>query len=307
MSDSKNQTEKLVGIEITSAAIMAVCVDGGGNVVEQYKIAIPPNGGSYGLLVAFVNELSENFGGIEKIGIAVPGLIDRATKRVVYSTFLPEHEKANFFGEIEAETGTAIIVENDANAAAFGEYQVGAGRGSKNMFYATLGTGVGGAFIFDGKIWRGAAGFAGEFGHLTIKSDGLNLESVASAKRIVERTKKRFHQDDTSSLSRIGEQQITLEDIISASNDEDDLAQMMVERTGNYVGSAIASVINLLNIEKIVVGGPIMRAGEVVLDAIVARAKEISFKPAFESTEIIGGHLGENAGAIGAALLTIDS
>jgi glucokinase len=302
-----NQPEKLVGIEITGSYIKGVSVDQSGELINEHKISMAGGSDSFQLLVAFINELSEKFGKPERIGIAVPGLIDRKTKRVVYSTFIPEHEKKEYFSELESETGFSIQVENDANAAAFGEFMIGAGRGSRNMFYATLGTGVGGAFIFDGKIWRGAAGFAGEFGSITVNSEGMQLEGVASATGVVERTKKRFHQDDTSSLSRIGEQDITLDDIVAAANNEDDFAIMMLERTGNYVGTAIASVINLLNIEKIVVGGPIMRAGDVVLEAIIARAKEISFAPSFESTEILCGALGENAGAIGAALMTLES
>lgn len=306
MSAVTNQSEKLVGIEITNSLINAVCIERNGELIKEHRVALSGENGSFQLLVAFINELSETFGKPGRIGVAVPGLIDRETKRVVYSTYSPEHERKNFFGELESETAVSIQLENDANAAAFGEYMIGAGRGSRNMFYATLGTGVGGAFIFEGQIWRGAAGFAGEFGHITIRSDGLELERVASAESIVKRTKNRFHQDDTSSLSRIGEQKIKLDDIIAAANNQDDFAQMMLERTGVYIGTAIASVINLLNIEKIVIGGAIMEADNIVLDAIVARAKEISFAPSFESTSIVCGKLGLNAGAIGAALLSME-
>lgn len=306
MSDSNNQTEKLVGIEVTKSGANAVCVDTDGRVIDSDRISFSADGGTLEALAAFIEDLKQKFGDFNKIGIAVPGLIDSRTKLVVYSTFIPEHENEDFFGELESKTGVKVSVENDANSAAYGEYKVGAGRGSKDMFYATLGTGVGGAFIIDGNIWRGAAGFAGEFGHISIKSDGLNLEGVASAAGIVKRTKSRFHQDDTSSLSKIGEQEITLKDVVNAANDQDDFARMMLERTGNYVGTAIASVINLLNIERIVIGGPVMNAEKVVLDAIYSRAKSMSFKPSFESTQIVSGELGDNAGAIGAALLTLD-
>ncbi len=307
MSDSKNGVEKLVGLEISGEFINAVSTDGSGKIIDQHKVSIPADGESFGLVVELIGELKDRFGDFDKIGIAVPGLIDRLTKQVVYSTFISEHHNTNFFADLESKAGVTVTVENDANAAAYGEFLVGAGKGNRNMFFVTLGTGVGGAFIFGGEIWRGAAGFAGEFGHISVRSDGSNLEGVASARSIVERTKNRFHQDDTSSLSRIGENKITLYDIVNAANNEDDFAQMMLERTGNYVGSAIASVINLLNIEKIVINGAVMQAGEFVLDAVKSRAKEISFKPSFDSTEIVAGELGENAGAIGVALLTIES
>ena len=177
------------------------------------------------------------------------------------------------------------------------------GRGSRNMFYVTLGTGVGGAFILDGEIWRGAAGFAGEFGYVPINSEGMKLEEVASTANIIRRTRNRFHQDNTSSLNNLAEEAITLDDILAAARDEDDFAQMMLKRTGAYVGSAVASVINLLNVERIVVGGEIMNAEHLVLDAIIERAGELSFRPSFASTSIVEGSLGENAAAVGAALL----
>jgi glucokinase len=197
------------------------------------------------------------------------------------------------------------VIENDANAAAFGEYKLGAGRNSHNIFYATLGEGVGGAFIFGGEIWRGASGFAGEFGYVPINSEGTRLEDVASASNILRRTRERFHQDSTSSLNDLDEDAIRLEDIIAAAQDDDDLAQMMLERTGVYVGTAVATVINLLNIEKIVVGGEIMSAKDLVLNSISERARELSFKPSFDSTAIVAGQLGKDAAAIGAALVSV--
>jgi glucokinase len=196
-----------------------------------------------------------------------------------------------------------VTFENDANAAAYGEYVLGAGRGSHNIFYATLGTGVGGAFIFEGEIWRGAAGFAGEFGYVPINSEGMRLEEVASSANIIRRTRSRFHQDNTSSLVDIDENLMTISDIVTAAVAQDDFAKLMLERTGNYVGTAVASVINLLNIERIIVGGEIMQAGTIVLESIIARARELSFSPSFASTVIAAGELGSNASAAGAALL----
>ncbi|HEY0657180.1 MAG TPA: ROK family protein, partial [Pyrinomonadaceae bacterium] len=223
--------------------------------------------------------------------------------RIAFSTNIPEHSEIDLLSEIESATNLKITIENDANAAGYGEFRRGAGRGSKNMFYATLGTGIGGSLIFDGKIWRGASGFAGEFGYIAVNSDGMKLEDVASATNIVRRTRNRFHQDSTSSLSQLAEEQITLGDIVREAKNNDDFAQMMLRRTGTYVGTAIAGVINLLNVERIVVGGEIMQAKNLVLDAITSRARELAFSPSFEKTQIVEGELGENAAAIGAALL----
>jgi glucokinase len=307
MGESTANTEKLVGVEVSNSALKAVCLNRSGILTDAYKVATEKEYGTFVQLVGFINDLKIRFGGFENIGIAVPGLVDAQTKRIAFSTFIPEHEQIDFFADLETATGLKAAVENDANAGAFGEFLQGAGRGSKSMFYATLGTGIGGALILDGKIWRGASGFAGEFGHITINSEGKKLEDVASSTNIVRRTRNRFHQDHTSSLSKFSEQEIKLSDVVQAAQKEDDFAQMMLERTGTYIGTALAGVINLLNIEKIVIGGEIMQAGHLVLDAIIHRTRALSFAPSFEATEIVGGELGENAAAIGVALLSANS
>lgn len=306
-SESNHNAEKLIGVEVSDSVFKAVCLDENKNLSDAFKISVDRGQKTLPQLVGFVNETKARFGTFARVGIAVPGLVSQQTKRVAFSTFNPEHEEIDFLSEIEAATNLKITVENDANAAAYGEFVLGAGRGSRDMFYVTLGTGIGGALIFDGKIWRGAAGFAGEFGHTAINSEGMKLEDVASAENIVRRTRSRFHQDHTSSLSQLREEKITIDDVIQAAQKEDDFAKMMLERTGTSVGTALAGVINLLNIEKIVVGGDVMQSTPLVLEAIVKRAKELSFPPSFQSTQIVGGELDGNAAAVGVALLANDA
>ncbi|MGI9054942.1 MAG: ROK family protein [Pyrinomonadaceae bacterium] len=260
MDQTALQNEKIVGVEVTSAAMNAVSIDEQGNLLDHFSATLNNDEEIAPQLVKFINSLQTRLGDFDRVGISVPGLVDRETKRVTFSSQIPEHENIDFLGELEKVTKLKIYVENDANAAAYGEHLFGAGRGSENLFYVTLGKGIGGAFIFDGKLWRGASGFAGEFGYIAVNSDGIRLEEVASSANIIRRTKMRFHQDHTSSLNEIGEESITIADVIREANNGDDFARLMLERTGTYVGMAIADVINLLNIEKIVVGGEIMQA-----------------------------------------------
>ena len=304
MSDNLGQTGRRVGIEISSSAFTGICLEADGTVSSAKRVAADPSGLADEGLTAFINGLKNDFGHFEWIGVAVPGLVEGGSGRVSFSTHIPEHANVDLKSIIHSATGLQAIVENDANAAAYGEFRLGAGRGSQSMFYATLGEGVGGAFIFNGALWRGASGFAGEFGYVPINSEGLRLEDVASTANIIRRTRSRFHQDSTSSLSRLSEEAITIDEIIAAADKEDGFAQMMLERTGVYVGAALATVINLLNIEKIVLGGEIIHTRQLVLDAIIERAGKFSFNPSFESTSIVEGVLGENAAAIGAALLS---
>ena len=304
MEASLGSNEILVGIEISNSKIIAVCLDDRGSLKNSFSVAIETNLETADQVVDAIKRAETEFGEFAGLGVAIPGLLNRSTNRVALSTHAPEHAEIDLLNEIESKARKKIYIENDANAAAYGEYVSGSGKGSNDLFYVTLGAGVGGALILDNKLWHGNSGFAGEFGSFAITAEGLRLEDVASSKSIVDRTKNRFNQDPTSSLNAIGEENIAITDIVREAKNEDDFAQLMLERTGTYVGTAIAGVINLLNIEKVVIGGEIMKAEQLVLDAIVARAEELSFAPSFETTQIVEGQLGENAGAIGAALLS---
>ena len=308
MSENNPPNEKLIGVEISGKSIKAVCLDEHGALVNSAKHYPDPEPQLFVRLLTFLDTLRKQFGDFKKFGLAVPGLLDRKTNRVAISTHIPEQANIDLVSEIKNRTGIEVFLENDANAAAYGEYVLGAGRGSRDMFYVTLGKGVGGAFIFDGQLYRGATGFAGEVGYLTIdEEEGTRLEEVASAENFIERVKTRVSQDSTSSLASIDEEEMTVKDVVKAAIDGDDFSMMMLERTGKHIGTAIANVINLLNIERIVIGGAIMGIENVVIDAVSAQAKERSFEPSFASTQISVGELGSQAAAIGVALLAAKS
>jgi glucokinase len=302
MSESVEQTNKLLGVEVSSTKLHAVCLDKQTNTGDYDSKELDRNTEVLPQLIEFIKEQQAKFGKLSKVGIAVSGLIDRKTNRVVLSMRNPEHVEIDLAGEVKKATGLDVVLENDANSAAYGEFMLGAGKGSRDMFYVTLGKGVGGAIIFDGKLWRGNSGFAGEFGHFAIDSEGTKLEDVASEAGIVERVKKRLLQDHTSSLGSFEE--FGASDIVNEANSGDDFAAMMLERTGKFVGIGIASVINLLNIEKIVIGGEVMQAEGLILNPIIESAKNLSFEPCFSETKIVSDELGDKAASIGAALLS---
>lgn len=301
MSEKNERPDVIAGLEVTSTKLLAVGIAPDGKPAGRLETVRSERNGAPEQIAEFAAEAARHFG-VSRLGIAVPGLVSRETGNIVYSATLPANVATDFVAAIRSG-GVEAYVENDANAAAYAEYTLGAGRGSRNMFYATIGEGVGGSFILEGEIWRGSAGFAGEFGYIAINSDGMRLEDVASSANIVRRARSRFNRDSTSSLRGLSEEEIGLHELVAAADDGDDFAKLMLERTGNYIGTAIASVINLMNIERIVVGGEIMHARHFVIDAIIDRARELSFTPSFERTEILAGELDDTAGAIGAALL----
>ncbi len=247
------------------------------------------------------------------VGIGVPGLVNPVQQTIVFSSDFPALTGSDLRERIKSATDLPVVLENDANAAAYGEYIAGAGRGSRDLFYITIGNGIGGAIILNGNLWRGASGFAGEFGHTTVNPEGEEctcgnigcLETVAAAPNIVRRTQERLFRDNTSSLSKLAmNRDFTASDIARSARDGDDFALLMIQRTGRYIGTAVASVINLLNIERIVLGGDVVNeAGELILKPIIKEAKRRAFQPCFDATQITLATLGNESVALGAALL----
>jgi glucokinase len=316
MTTALPSEQHYVGVDLCAQSARGALVTPGGDVVARREATFAEDDlpAQVARLIAELRDAAPV--AIAAIGVGVPGLVNPQTGRVVISTDIPSVARGDLRAELERAAGIPVTLDNDANAGALGEYTVGAGRGSRNMFYVTIGTGIGGAIIIDGHLWRGASGFAGEFGHITIDPEGVEcvcgnvgcLETVASAPNIVRRTHERLMRDSTSSLSRLGlNKNFTAADIAHEARGGDDFAAMMMARTGRSIGTAIAAVINLLNTERIVLGGGVMDAGELILDPIIEEARRRSFQPNFESTQIVAATLGPDAVSIGAALLARDA
>ena len=292
----------------------AVTVSFDGTVQARREVACQPEDlvPQIAHLVSGLREL----GTIKSVGVGIPGLVNRETDRVLISTGLPSAVFDDMHSELMKATGLRVELENDANAAAYGEYKAGAGRDARDIFYIGIGDSIGGAILLDGKLWTGASGCAGEVGHITINTEGIEcvcgntgcLETVASAPNIVRRARERLDRDSTSSLSSLAKaEDFTAGDLAHEATSGDDFSIMMIERTGRFIGAAVASVINLLSIELIILGGGVMEAGDLILKPIIEEAGKRSFQPCFESTKIVAAELGADGVAIGAALLARDA
>src|SRR5712692_9192404 len=309
-----NSESNFAGIEVASTTMRGVVISPAGEVIAQRDATYQPEN-LIGEIAQLVTALRDA-GPIKSVGLGIPGLVNRETDRVLISTGLPSAARDDIHSELMKATGLRCEIENDANAAAYGEYKAGAGRDTRNIFYIGIGEAIGGAIILDGKLWLGASGCAGEIGHITINTEGAEcvcgntgcLETIASGPNIVRRARERLNRDSTSSLSSLAMQEdFTAVDLAHEAKNGDDFSVMMVERTARSIGIAVASMINLLSIELIILGGAIMEAGELILNPIIEEAGKRSFQPCFEATKIVAAELGADGVAIGAALLARDA
>jgi glucokinase len=309
-----NSEPKFAGIEVAATTMRGVVISTAGDVIERRATTYQPEN-LIGGIVELVSGLA-GAGPIKSVGVGIPGLVNRETDRVLMSTGLPLAATEDIHAELMKATGLRFELENDANAAAYGEYKAGAGRDSRNIFYIGIGEAIGGAIIMDGKLWLGASGCAGEIGHITINTEGAQcecgntgcLETVASGPNIVRRASERLDRDSTSSLSVLAmSKNFTAGDMAREAKNGDDFSVMMIERTGKSIGTAVASMINLLSIERIILGGAIMEAGDIILNPIIDEARKRSFQPCFEATTIVAAELGADGVAIGSALLARDA
>ena len=311
---SGNSKNNFAGIEVAMRTMRGVVISEAGETLASREANYEPEN-----LISAITDLTAGLrevADLKSVGLAIPGLVNRETDRVLYSTGLPFTAQDHIHAELMQATGLRFELENDANAAAYGEYKAGAGRDARDIFYIGIGDAIGGAIILDGKLWTGASGCAGEIGHITINTDGAEcicgnvgcLETVASGPNLVRRARERLNRDSTSSLSRLAMQEdFTAGDVALEARNGDDFSVMMLERTGRSIGIAVASMINLLSIERIILGGTIMEAGDLILLPIVAEARKRSFQPCFEATKIVPAQLGVDGVAIGAALLVRDA
>jgi len=311
---SNNPQTNFAGIEVAVTRMRGVVISETGAAIDTRETTYEPEN-----LVKSITTLTEGLretGDLKAVGLAIPGLVNRETDRVLFSTGLPFTAQDHIHAELMQATGLRFELENDANAAAYGEYKAGAGRDARDIFYIGIGDAIGGAIILDGNLWTGTSGCAGEIGHITIDPDGAEcvcgnvgcLETVASGPNIVRRARERLNRDSTSSLSRLAMQEnFTAGDLALEARNGDDFSAMMLERTGRSIGIAVASMINLLSVERIILGGTIMEAGDLILQPIVAEARKRSFQPCFEATRIVPAQLGQDGTAIGAALLARDA
>ena len=247
------------------------------------------------------------------IGLGSPGPLDRRTGTVIDT---PNLGWRNFplRDLISNAVGLEAELDNDANAATLGEWWQGAGQGVSTLVGVTLGTGIGGGIVLDGKVFHGISDVAGEVGHMTIDSTGRRckcgnygcLEAYASGPAIAARAVEGLQSGEPSLLPSMvrGElARITAETVYEAIVAGDDYAKEVMRDTAKFLGTGIANLINILNPGMVVISGGVTRAGDRLLEPLKKEVRRRAFSHASENCQIVTSSLGSMVGVIGAACM----
>ena len=303
-------TEFGIGVDLGGTNLRAAAIDRDGNLLDK-PISVDTNylGGReavIGDIVAAVNRLKVQFEGsrLAGVGIGVPGFIRLREGFITNSNNLPYLENFPVRDDIERRLGTPIILENDANAAALGETWMGAGKQVDDLVLLTLGTGVGGGIILDGKVLHGALGMAGELGHLTIDPNGPPcgcgnngcLEKIASATAV----------ESMAYLMSLGDN-LTSRDVYNLAAGGNIRAQRIFQQMGRALGIAIANLINTFNFPLYLLSGGMLPAWDYFAPTMLEEVSRRSFTYRNSQTRIEQAKLGNLAGLYGAAYLPLQN
>ncbi len=252
-----------------------------------------------------------SFDKVESVGIGCPGSVDIEKGEIEYCNNL-EFSNVAVVSYMEEKLGKKVYIENDANAAAWGEYLAGSGVGGDSMVMITLGTGVGGGIIEGGKLITGAYGKGAELGHMVIAVGGEPctcgrngcLEAYASATALVRQTKRAMKENPDSDLWRVAEGSLEGVNGRTAFLAKDEVAKKVVDTYLFYLSEGVVDVVNLLQPKVVCIGGGISHEGETILEPLRHAIKERSYARFSEKQTVVTlATLGNDAGIIGAALL----
>jgi glucokinase len=332
-----------IGVDLGGTNLRIAAVDLNGKVLEKITLGTEVTRGRDRVIFEMcsaIQELATKFrsstGHLSGIGIGVPGIIEMQTGMLRESPNLPGWQDYPVRQEIEQRLGTHVVLENDANAAALGEKWLGAAANVDDMCMVTLGTGVGGGIVMQGRIWHGMTGMAGELGHITCNPEGPQcgcgnrgcLEQYASATAVKRMAVEAVANGQAPELARAmtEEPEFSSKVVYQMAVQGDRPAQQIFERVGRALGAVLANLVNIFNLPMYVIGGGVSSAWEAFAPSLIEEVRRNSFVyrataplqtahgvegtrihddslPARRSTIITRALLGSDAGLLGAARL----
>ncbi len=295
----------VVGVDVGGTKVLAAVVSRDGSLGARAEQAtdVSSPAAFLGQLDALVEELRRDAPGAAAIGFGLPSRIDQRRGRAVASVNIPL-QHVDFRDRMRERHGLPVAIDNDANAAAIAEWQAGAARGADDVVMLTFGTGVGGGLILGGKPYRGASGSGAELGHVVVELDGRpcacggrgHLESYATGRAAGEQAREQFGEG------------VDERELVRRAQNGDEQAVALLGRIGRYVGAAMATYVNALEPELIVIGGGF---GEAAFEFLRPSAREVverdALEPGRDTVRIVHAELGSDAGVIGAGMIGFEA
>lgn len=310
----------VVGVDLGGTKIVSLAVAAGGHIMGRDRRPTEAAQGPEAIIQRIVASVRQAIAEadlretkLKGVGISAPGPCDVRRGVVTHPPNLPGWEDIPLARIMSEALDVPTLLENDANAAAYGEHRFGAGRPYRHMIFITISTGIGGGIIVDGSIYAGASGAAGEVGHMTLEENGPPcgcgsrgcLEALSSGSAIAREAGTLLAQGRCPLLARLLSEgrPLDAESVHLTAQQGDADARAVIERAGRYLGLGLANLINIFNPQGIVLGGGLCQIGPMILDPARAVARERSFAQSFADVSIVEGELGDQAGALGVAAL----
>lgn len=303
----------VLAADLGGTNLRTAAVSRDGSILHQRKASTPHTSDPADIVRAIAGEALACISVIDGrplgFGVAAAALVDLKGIRVLSSPNLPQLNGVELTSAIRERVSIPVFLENDATAAAIGEHWLGASREVANSVCVTLGTGVGGGLIIEGRPFRGSGGTAGEVGHICVEPDGIEcgcgshgcLEQYASATAIV-RIAKELHFEHSGGTS-----ELTSRDVCEAACSGEAYAIETFRRMGRYLGIAMAGLVDVLNPEMILIGGGAAGAWDLFIEHLRSEIRSRAFKHPAELLQIVRAELGDNAGILGAASVAFNA
>lgn len=307
----------VIGIDMGGTKISGALADLNGTIISQYTIPTKAIEGEQAVLARVIEviekvmiEAKKTSAEVKAIGIGSPGPLDASKGVIIVTPNLP-FKNFQLVKPIIDKFNIPTYLDNDANVAAIGEYMLGSGKGTRNMVYITVSTGVGGGAILEGKIYRGSTSNALEIGHTTILPDGPRcncgnygcIEALSSGTAIARQAREAVDSGIETSL--VNYENLTSYEVFKEANTGDKVAKEILERSFTYLGIGIANIITSFDPDMVVIGGGVTKGGQILFDIVEKEVDKRCFKAMSQHTKIVAAQLGTDAGVIGAVALGI--
>ena len=313
------KSDLAIGVDIGGTKVLGGVVDLNGSILRTFREDTPPDGGdALNQVIANVVTELQTTHKTEHVGISAAGLVSSDRQTMLGAPNIKDWDGVNIAKALNKISGINSIVENDANSAAWAERVYGAGKGLENVIMVTVGTGIGGAAIVNGRPLRGANGTGAEFGHMRVVPDGELcgcgvrgcFEQYASGTALMRQTKAEIAKNPDTARDLLARGDGTIAGLVGihitdAARDGDKLAIELLASSGDWLGAGIATLAMLFDPSIVVIGGGVIDAGELLLEpARKAMMREMPFVGKHPVPEIVAAKLGNDAGLVGAADLS---